>query len=67
MILGKALGLQALRHRPLPDDFIPEIPWPEHGVHQELEVVTRGWIAMQVDTRRLFHHTAEFDQPRRHH
>ena len=40
---------------------------PEHRVHQDLQIVARGRIAVQIDRSRLFQHAMKFDQARGHH
>src|SRR5207244_2680878 len=51
----------------LPYDLVSKILWPEHSVHQHLQVMARGRIAVQVDRSRLLQHTAQLDQTGSHH
>ena len=65
MVAHKALG----GFRPLPvapNDLISETSAPEHGIHEELEGVAHGRVAMEVDAPRGFQDAAYLQQPRCH-
>jgi hypothetical protein len=51
----------------LPDDLVPEVAGPEHPVQQQLQIVARGRVAVQIQAAGRFQHAVELDQPRRHH
>jgi hypothetical protein len=51
----------------LPDNFVPKILRPKHGVHQHFQVVAGGRIAVQIDGAGVLKHTVELDQARGHH
>ena len=50
-----------------PDNLVPEVLLPEHRIHQNLQIMTRRRIAMQVYRTRRFQHPVQLHQPRGHH
>ena len=50
----------------LPSDLAPEPPDATHGIHEQLEVVASGWIAMQVDAPGRLGDPPNLQQPHRH-
>ena len=53
--------------RSLPYHFIAKQPGPEHGVHEQLEVVARGVVAVEVDRAGVLEYPPHLQQPHRHH
>jgi hypothetical protein len=53
--------------RPPPRDFIPEELRSEDRVHQNLQVMAGGGIAVEIDGAGFFEDAAEFDEARGHH
>ena len=51
---------------PFPDNFIPKVRWPEYGVHQQLEVVACGGVAVEVDAAGGLEDAVQFDHALRH-
>ena len=51
----------------LPRDFIAVFVLSEHGIHHELEVVTGGGVAVEVDAAGRLENTVEFGHPLSHH
>ena len=52
--------------RVAPGDLVAELPRAEDRVHEHLEVVTRGRVAVQVDAAGRLEHTSHLDQPQPH-
>ena len=50
-----------------PNDLVPEIRRPKHRVHEQLEVMAGGGVAVEVDAARRLQHAAQLHQARRHH
>ena len=55
-----------LRRRSLPDNLVPELPGAEQRVHDELQVVRRGRVALQQHAPRFLQHPPHLRQPLRH-
>ena len=51
----------------VPDDFIHEVARSKHGIHEQLQVVARGRVAMQVNATRRFQKSLHLQQPDCHH
>src|ERR1035437_2520972 len=64
---GKSSKSVAFRVRPTPDDFISEILWSKHRVHQHLQIVTRRAITVQINRSGYLQDALELDQTRGHH
>ena len=67
MISRKPFCHQPFRDRSFPDDLVPKIFCAENSIKQHTQVMTRGRIAMQVETASWFEDAMKFDQARRHH
>lgn len=50
-----------------PDDFILKLLRPEDGIHEQLQVVARRGVAMQVDAARLLEDSLQLHESRGHH
>ena len=50
-----------------PNDIIPEVPCPEHGVHQQLQVVACRRVTVEVDAPRGLQNPLHLHQPHGHH
>ncbi len=65
--VARALTGVAVRRGAPPHDLVAEVAGVEHGVHQRLEVVARGRVAVEVDRGGRLHHAPQLDEARRHH
>jgi len=64
---GPVAASVAVSARPLPDDLAAEVLWPEHGVEQQLQVVARGRVAMEVERSGRLQNPTQLNQSGRHH
>lgn len=56
----------AVRTSAAPDDLVAELLRPEDRVEGDLQVVTGGGVAVQVQRTRRLEHAVELDEPRGH-
>ena len=56
-----------MRCGPLPSDLVLKVPVPEHRIHQELEVVARGWVAVKIYASSCLQNTTHLQEPDGHH
>ena len=61
-LLGVAVGAGALPH-----DFVPEFVGAERGVEQQLQVVARRWVAVQVEAAGGLQDAVKLGHALRHH
>ncbi len=62
-----ALSSVAVGGRALPDDLRPEPFGPEDGVEQQLQVMARRRVAVEVQRSGGLQHPVKLDQPPGHH
>ena len=61
MLAGEVVGRDAAAAI-APDDFVAEAISPKHAIHQQLDVVTGGGVAVQIDGGGGFHQPPHFGQ-----
>ena len=66
-MLLTALSGVAVGARPLPGNLGTELLWPEHGVHEQLQVMAGGGVAVEIDRAGGLEDAAQLDEARRHH
>ena len=66
-VLLATLRRVAMGATALPDNLRSKIPGTENPVEQHPQIVTGGWIAMQIQAAGWFEDAMKFDEARRHH
>ena len=61
-LLGVVVGIRAF-----PDNLITEVLWPEDRIEDDLQIVARRRIAMQIQAARRPQHPVQLHQSCRHH
>ena len=56
-----------VRRGALPDNLVAKELRPKHSVHQNLQVMAGGGVAVEIDGAGLLEDAAEFDEARGHH
>ena len=51
----------------LPNNFVPELIGTEDCIHNKLQIMARGGVAVQIETGRWLQHTTKLYQPDGHH
>jgi hypothetical protein len=67
VVLSPITALPLCNSRPLPDDVVSEVVHSKHRVHEELEVVAGGGVAVQIDRAGGLENAAQLDEARSHH
>ncbi len=57
----------AVRRSAFPGDFVAEPVGAENAVEQQLEIMARGRVAVEIEAARGPEHAMQLDQPDRHH
>ena len=56
-----------MRARSFPNDFILKIHRSKNPIQQHPQIMTRRWVAMEIEASGRFEDAMQFDQTRRHH
>ena len=65
--MSRSLRYIAMSASPFPNELVPKMPRPEHGVHEQLEVVAGGGVAVEVDAAGRFQDAVQLNHALRHH
>src|ERR1700676_5741242 len=65
--VSRSLALIVVSAIPLPEYFFEEVLGPEHGVHQDLQIMASGRVAVQINRTCDLEHPTQLDEARRHH